>query len=117
MTDLSISTTIARFYADGDIGACDVLVYFRVTHFSPGYKGDMIDPPCGPEYEFDFVRAELDGHPEETPLTAAEIDDLTGWLYDGGGYGKAIECAEENHDDGPDPDEARDREYDRRMAE
>lgn len=114
--DLFLSTTIKRGEDE-----FDVLVYFECTHYTPGTRhthpgghwskslGGWL-PPDDPEAEFSFLRAEFDGEPGE--LTEAEIEGLCAWFDTR--YSEAMEVYElARPDDGPDPDDARDRERER----
>lgn len=114
MSKLFLGTTVTRKDEDSEGFKVDVLVYFNVDSYSPGYPATRIDPACGPEYEFSFVRAEIDGCDDEGaggPLTETEIAGLRAWFENS--HDAATEEAESNADDGPDPDDERDRQYDR----
>ncbi len=115
--DLFLCTTLQRDGTD-----YDVVVYFKVTSYSPGQPAVMYqrngDPgwPADPEeWEFEYLRAEFDGgEPADAPgpITGIEEAALMDWFDEN--YDLACEvAAEQRHDHGPDPDA----EYDRRRDE
>jgi hypothetical protein len=112
---LELYTTITRTDVDGEAVECEAIVYFTVESFSPGYCATWTQPGEGPEIECAFDRAELDGLPTDAPLTDAELATLRTWFVTN--HDKAYACANDNFEPGPDPDDARDREYDDRMTD
>lgn len=123
--DLFLCTTITRTDRDSDPIELDVLIYFEVVSYSPGcparIRWDENDHPAEPaEYEFEFLRAEFDGGEcadAPGPLTAEEIAALKDWFTKH--HQEACEAADEQRadDDGPDPDEARERQWEERRLE
>lgn len=121
--ELSLSTTVKRPDVGGEITDWDVIVYFKVVSYSPGCpevrylrNGDPGYPAEPAEYEFEFVGAEFDGAParELGLLTDVEIEGLKKWFEEN--HDRACEEADEQADDGLDPDEAYERaQEDRRL--
>lgn len=115
---MELYTTILRTDADGDLVEYEAIVHFSATMTSPGCRAQIYGDPDNcwpaedPEYDLAFESAELDPtYKGEAPLTDAELATLRAWFVTAGD--KAFECANDNHrDDGPDPDDARDRDYD-----
>lgn len=85
-------TTVYREDELGD--EYGVTVRYTIT---PGYAGDRVDPPCEGEIEIDSATAD-DG--SEVHLTLAEIQRVFA----------------DHEDDGPDPDDMRDRMIDERLT-
>lgn len=120
-SNLFLSTRITRPDAnDGEPGELDVIVYFRIESYRPGYPGKFYGEPgdCYPaepaEYELSFVSAEIDGPmPSDAPLTAAEIGGLEAWFE--AHHAEACEVADEQRDDFAANDGAYDRWKDKRM--
>jgi hypothetical protein len=110
---LGLYTTIVRIDEDGDPIECDAVVHFTVESFTPGYPATRTDPAEGPEIEVAFESAELDGHPGK--LTDAELSTLRTWFD--AHHEQAWDCANDNYEPGPDPDDARDRGWDRWMGD
>jgi hypothetical protein len=108
MTGLFLCRPITR---DGE--EYDVVIYFKIVSYAPGYPATTTDPSCGPEYEFEFLRAEIDGDDDGVPLTEPEIAGLRAWFD--ANHDLAVECANDAADWGPDPDDERDRRRDDRM--
>jgi hypothetical protein len=97
--DLWLSATLIRQDADGDPVECDVVVNYAATMTSPGYPQTWMEPGEGPEFEIEFLSAELDGIPHDAPgpLTAIETATLRKWFEDH--EGDAIERANDNFKD------------------
>lgn len=105
-TTLTLGTTITRIDADGDPVVCDVAVHFTAACTSPGYPATWTQPGEGPDYELTFERAEFDGgEPDDAPgpLNYAELATLKVWFV--ANFDRAYEAANDNHDDGRDPDD------------
>jgi hypothetical protein len=73
----------------------DVIIYFDIESYTRGCCATWHHPAEGPEFEFSFVRAEMDGAPGE--LTAAEQVALMAWFY--ANHGKACERARDAMND------------------
>ena len=95
--ELSIGYLFTR--ADGD--EYDTIIYFEIDHYSPGcptrIRYDENDHPAeAAEYEFSFIRAELDPPnlgDGTAPLTDAETAELRAW-FEADGYDAAYDKAE-----------------------
>jgi hypothetical protein len=126
---MELHTTILRTDEFGDEVELDVAIQVAATCISRGYRVTRTDPGDGPEYECVFEGAELDVKPlphSDTlgvrqpnekltgiaPLTEAELGTLRTWFD--ANTDKVWQAANDNFDDGPDPDEARDRAWDER---
>ena len=115
--------------ADGDDVTCDMIIFFRVTSYSPGCPAVMYqrngDPgwPAEPaEYEFEVEAIEFDSGracpntpPDDAPWPLTDEEDATLRQWFDANYEQAWVVAYENHDDGPDPDRAYDERRDRLM--
>ena len=108
MTGLFLSHPITR---DGE--GLDAVIYFKIVSYTPGYPATWDDPACGPEYEFEFLRAEIDGDDDGLSLTEPEIATLRAWFEVN--HQLAVECANDVADWGLDPDDERDRRRDDQM--
>jgi hypothetical protein len=111
---MELYTTILRTDEFGDEVELDVAIQVAATCISRGYRATRTDPGDGPEYECVFEGAELDVKPLTgiAPLTEAELGTLRTWFD--ANTDKVWQAANDNFDDGPDPDEARDRAWDER---
>ena len=90
MSDLCVGHIITRAGEQ-----YDVAVYFRVTHFAPYVPATYWQPAQESKYEFEFVRAELDGaSPDDPPLTPDELHDISVWWTTQ--YERCCEIAAEN---------------------
>ena len=80
--DLWLSATLIRQDDEGEPVECDVAINYAATMTSPGYPATWMEPAEGPEFEIEFLSAELDGIPDDAPgpLTAIEIETLRKWF-------------------------------------
>ena len=94
--DLWLGTTLIRQDAAGEPVECDVAINYAATMTSPGYPATWMEPAEGPEFEIEFLSAELDGIPEDAPgpLTAIETATLRKWFEEH--ESDAIERANDN---------------------
>ena len=107
-----IFTTLAR-PLDGEPEQFDVMITYDARCTSRGCAATYWQPAEADEWDVTFVSAEFDGgEPEDAPgpITEAELAELRQWF-----------AAHEDEatrwieiDDGPDPDEARERMLDER---
>lgn len=103
---LTLCTTILR-----DGLAHDVTIEFSAECTLPASRACWDDPGYAAEYQITFESAELvSPEPDDHGLTPAEMDTLRTWLVVNDE--QAHEAANDNHDSGPDPDDARDRALD-----
>jgi hypothetical protein len=111
---MELHTTILRTDEFGDQVECDATVHFTAECTSPGYAATYMQPGDGPEFECTFESAELETRycPVPGKLTEAELGTLRTWFQ--ANTDKVWQAANDNFDDGPDPDEARDRAWDER---
>lgn len=81
--ELYICTTLTRPDLYGGTGQFDVIVHFKLTHYVEGCPASYDDPGYGPEFEFEFLRAEFDGDHSDSPdaMTATEIVTLITWFH------------------------------------
>lgn len=100
-------TTVIRTDPDGDTVECEAAIHFTVDSYTPGYAATWTRPGEGAEIECSFDRAELVGLPVAAPLTDAELATLRAWFE--ANHDQAYEAANDNHDNRPDPDDARER--------
>jgi hypothetical protein len=117
---LELYTTVIRIDADGDLVEYEAIARFTATMTSPGCRAQIYGDPddCWPaesaEYELAFESAGLDPtYKGQHPLTDAEMATLRAWFVTAGD--EAFDCANDNEPDGPDPDDARNRDFDDRM--
>jgi hypothetical protein len=112
--NLSISTTLRR---DGE--DYDVVITYDATITSPYVPAQTYGPAedCypaeGPEWEAEITSIDFDP-PDASlpPITLGEHVELTEWL-DAHDHEVGAAIMEADTDYGPDPDEARDRDFDR----
>jgi hypothetical protein len=93
---------------DPDAPEIEVRIWFTFTPGCPEQGPSYVsggEPATGPEVEFDSVER-VDG------IAAPELADWAAEYLAGPGFDRAME---EATDDGPDPDDARDRDQDDRM--
>jgi hypothetical protein len=109
MAGIELYTSIIRTDEFGDEVELEVVINAAATCTSRGYRATRDDPGDGHEYECVFEGAELDVKPLSgiAPLTDAELTTLRTWFD--ANADKAWQAANDNFDDGPDPDDARDR--------
>lgn len=94
--DLRLNTTLIRQDNDGAPVECDVAIRYAATMTHRGYPATWTEPAEGPEFEVEFLSAELDGIPDDAPgpLTVIEIETLRKWFDEN--EGRAWECANDN---------------------
>jgi hypothetical protein len=80
--DLWLNTTLIRQDNDGLPVECDVAINYAATMTSRGWAGSWMEPPEAPEFEIEFLSAELDGVPDDAPgpLTTIEVETLRKWF-------------------------------------
>jgi hypothetical protein len=94
--DLWLNTTLIRQDNDGQPVECDVAINYAATMTHPGYPATWTDPAEAPEFEIEFIGAELDGDPCDAPgpLTVIEIAAMRKWFEEN--EARAWECANDN---------------------
>lgn len=99
--DLFLGTTLTRQTAEHGPVECDVIVFFEVDSFTPGYPQTWMQPAEGPEYELAFTGAAFDppGEPDDAPgpITTIEVAQLREWFETN--HARAAEVANDNFDD------------------
>jgi hypothetical protein len=101
---LELYTTIIRTDADGHEVECPATVRFSIESYTPGYPATWTQPGEAAEFECAFEDAGLDG---KGALIDAELATLRSWFA--ANTDRVWHVANDNRDDGPDPDDARDR--------
>ena len=100
---LCVNMALDRPSTDGEPETFDIVIYFDVVSFSPGcparIRWDENDHPAEPpEYEFAFVRAELDLSERDratnlyAPLSEAELETVRDWFD--AHHDEAVDAAE-----------------------
>lgn len=131
MSRLLLCTLLWRTDADGDSIPCDMVIYYRVTSYTAGCRAVMYqrngDPgwPAEPaEYEFEVDAIEFDRGritpntpPDDAPWPLTDDEDATLRQWFDANHDQASIVADENYDDGPDPDRAYEERRDRMMEE
>ena len=124
MSRLFLCTTMNRRDADGDDVTCDMIIFFRVTHYVAGSRATWHAPSDPAEYEFEVDDIQFDSGracpntpPDDAPWPLTDNEDATLRVWFDANYEQAWVVAYENHDDGPDPDRLRDERIDRQMEE
>jgi hypothetical protein len=101
---LELYTTVIRTDTDGGAVECQATVRFSIESYTPGYPATWTQPGEAAVFECAFEGAEIDG---KDALTDAELATLRSWFA--ANTGRAWHVANDNRDDGPDPDDPRDR--------
>jgi hypothetical protein len=131
VTHLFLCTTITRRGTDGTDVICDMLIRFRVTSYVPGCpevryqrNGDPGWPAESAEYEFEVESIEFDSGraypntpPDDAPWPLTDDEDAILRQWFDAAYDQACTVADDNWDDGPDPDRQRDERRDREMED
>lgn len=93
--DLWLGTTIVRQTDEYGPVECDVAINYAATMTSPGYPATRMEPAEGPEFEIEFLGAEIEVNDDAPgPLTVIEMATLRKWFE--ANEARALECANDN---------------------
>ena len=115
--DPCVCTTLTRQTEEYGPVEIDMIIWFEITSYSPGYAATWDYPAEGPEYEFAVTDIEFDGcaEPDDAPgpLTEAERATLSAWFE--ANYDAACDAADRYRPDDDYDDSAYDRWKDEQM--